>query len=85
MLCALLVDSSRRPPIYWLFHSWRLFGYLYLLPPMLACKPLPTLAMLMAYASVHRERWWQQSVHRSPEKASKRPCKERFINHNIIY
>ena len=32
---------------------------------MLACKPLPTLVVLAAYATVPRERWWQQGVHRS--------------------
>ena len=57
--------EPRKPPIYWLFHSWRLFGYIALLPPMLAYQPLKTLALLAAYTSVHCKIWWQRGVHRS--------------------
>jgi len=53
-----------RPWAYWLFHSWRLFGYFYALPPLLLLRPLKTLAALGAYAVVHRRTWWQRGVHR---------------------
>ncbi|OLQ10151.1 Diacylglycerol O-acyltransferase 2 [Symbiodinium microadriaticum] len=59
-----LRDRLLRPPIYWLFHSWRLFGYGVLIPPLLVYQPLKTLAGIVAYTAVHRQRWWQQSVHR---------------------
>mmetsp|Transcript_34383 Transcript_34383/g.79266 ORF Transcript_34383/g.79266 Transcript_34383/m.79266 type:complete len:362 (+) Transcript_34383:29-1114(+) len=54
-----------RAPLYWLFHSWRLFGYGALLPPLLVFRPLKTLAAIAAYAAIHRKRWWQQTVHRT--------------------
>lgn len=53
-----------RPGAYWLFHSWRLFNYAWLLPPLLALKPLRTLLVLAAYVAVHRKRWWQEAIHR---------------------
>jgi len=53
-----------RAPVYWLFHHWRLFGYNFVLPPLLYYRPLKTAAAIAAYASVHRRLWWQQSVHR---------------------
>jgi len=58
-----LVKLSRFP-VYWLFHSTRLFGYFFVLPPALAKFPKQTLATLVSYAVVHRQRWWQQAVHR---------------------
>mmetsp|Transcript_1452 Transcript_1452/g.3313 ORF Transcript_1452/g.3313 Transcript_1452/m.3313 type:complete len:373 (+) Transcript_1452:123-1241(+) len=53
-----------RPWVYWLFHSWRLFGYGFLVPPLLLLRPLKTIAALGAYIAVHRQKWWQRAVHR---------------------
>ena len=39
-------------------------GYGVLIPPLLVYQPLKTLAGIVAYTAVHRQRWWQQSVHR---------------------
>eukprot|EP00811_Abedinium_folium_P030198 NODE_4818_length_1842_cov_19.587755.p1 GENE.NODE_4818_length_1842_cov_19.587755~~NODE_4818_length_1842_cov_19.587755.p1 ORF type:complete len:386 (-),score=93.72 NODE_4818_length_1842_cov_19.587755:683-1675(-) len=51
-------------PIYWLFHSWRLFGYVYMLPLGAYFAPRGTLATLAGYAVVHRQRWWQLAAQR---------------------
>jgi len=59
-----LVAAVVRPWLYWLFHSWRLFGYSIALPPLLVVRPLRTLLALVAYILVHRRRWWQRAVHR---------------------
>mmetsp|Transcript_129649 Transcript_129649/g.252472 ORF Transcript_129649/g.252472 Transcript_129649/m.252472 type:complete len:360 (-) Transcript_129649:34-1113(-) len=59
-----VVGALVRPWLYWLFHSWRLFGYFLVLPPALALKPLRTLLALAAYVVVHRQRWWQRAMHR---------------------
>eukprot|EP00439_Symbiodinium_sp_Y106_P051215 s1929_g6.t2 len=71
-------DRLLRPPIYWLFHSWRLFGYGVLIPPLLVYQPLKTLAGIVAYTAVHRQRWWQQSVHRFFGYGASR--RHRFLN-----
>jgi len=52
-----------RPWVYWLFHSWRLFGYGFLLPPLFAVYPLRTAAGILTYVAVHRKEWWQRTVH----------------------
>lgn len=59
-----VADALVRPWVYWLFHSWRLFGYTFALPPLLAWRPRKTLLALLAYGAVHRQRWWQRAVHR---------------------
>ncbi|CAJ1398620.1 unnamed protein product [Effrenium voratum] len=74
------LELLARPPIYWLFHSWRLFGYSVLIPPMLAYKPLPTLALFAAYASVHRKKWWQENAHRILGFGASR--RHRIVNEN---
>lgn len=40
------------------------WGYIALLPPMLAYQPLKTLGLMVAYGTVHRKSWWQRGVHR---------------------
>jgi len=60
-----LADALVRPGVYWLFHSWRLFGYGFILPPLLALRPVKTLLGLLAYGAVHRQRWWQVAVHKA--------------------
>jgi len=59
-----LADALIRPAVYWMFHSWRLFGYFLAIPPLLAFQPRRTLAGLLAYGAVHRQQWWQKLVHR---------------------
>lgn len=59
-----LLDLFARPAVYWLFHSWRLFGYLYVLPPLLVLRPLRTMSALVAYGLVHRQEWWQKAWHK---------------------
>lgn len=59
-----LLDGLLRPPLYWLFHSFRLFGYGLIVPPLLFRAPRRMLLGLVAYAAVHRLRWWQVVVHR---------------------
>lgn len=53
-----------RPWVYWLFHSWRLFGYFFVLPPLAVLRPVRTLIALICYAAVHHRRWWQVLIHR---------------------
>lgn len=77
---ASVVEMLLKPPIYWLFHSWRLFGYIPLLPPLLAYQPVKTVALMTAYASVHRKRWWQEAVHRMFRFAVAKS--HRFVNEN---
>ncbi|CAE8623438.1 unnamed protein product [Polarella glacialis] len=60
----LLGESLVRPWVYWLFHSWRLFGFGFALPPLLAFRPLKTLLAIGAYIVVHRKQWWQRTIHR---------------------
>jgi len=57
-------DALLRPGAYWLFHSMRLFSYAFALPGAAYCAPMQTLSGLLAYAAVHRQRWWQLAVHR---------------------
>mmetsp|Transcript_6288 Transcript_6288/g.14420 ORF Transcript_6288/g.14420 Transcript_6288/m.14420 type:complete len:382 (+) Transcript_6288:53-1198(+) len=52
-----------RPWAYWLFHSWRLFGY-FALSPLLVLRPVKSLIALASYAAIHRRRWWQRAVHK---------------------
>mmetsp|Transcript_289 Transcript_289/g.625 ORF Transcript_289/g.625 Transcript_289/m.625 type:complete len:415 (-) Transcript_289:335-1579(-) len=60
-----LGDTFIRPWLYWLFHSGRLFSYLYVLPVALVAKPAATAAGLLAYAAIHRQPWWQRALHRA--------------------
>jgi hypothetical protein len=59
-----LGEALIRPAVYWLFHSWRLFGYGFVVPPLLALRPLKTSLGLAAYVAIHRRLWWQRLVHR---------------------
>lgn len=52
-----------RAPVYAMFHSWRLFGYFYLIPPMFYYSPVKSAIGVAAYAAVHRRQWWQRMVH----------------------
>eukprot|EP00747_Dinoflagellata_sp_TGD_P188929 gnl/TRDRNA2_/TRDRNA2_48624_c0_seq1.p1 gnl/TRDRNA2_/TRDRNA2_48624_c0~~gnl/TRDRNA2_/TRDRNA2_48624_c0_seq1.p1 ORF type:complete len:427 (-),score=59.01 gnl/TRDRNA2_/TRDRNA2_48624_c0_seq1:97-1377(-) len=52
-----------RPWVYWWFHSWRLFGYLYVLPFAAYFRPRKTAVGLASYMAVHRQLWWQRAVH----------------------
>lgn len=61
---AALAQVLIRPWVYWLFHSWRLFGYFPLVSALLVWRPTKTLAALASYAVVHRKQWWQRLVHR---------------------
>lgn len=53
-----------RPPLYWLFHSWRLFGWFFALMPLAAFRPGKTLFAMIGYIFIHRRQWWQRAVHR---------------------
>lgn len=57
-----------RPWAYWFFHSWRLFGYTLIVPPLMFLRPKKTLigsiVSFVAYCAVHRKRWWQEIIHR---------------------
>lgn len=59
--------SLLRPPLYWLFHSFRLFGWLGIVPPLLWRRYTrkATLLTLLTYIAIHRQRWWQNFVHRT--------------------
>eukprot|EP00933_Yihiella_yeosuensis_P004634 TRINITY_DN109009_c0_g1_i1.p1 TRINITY_DN109009_c0_g1~~TRINITY_DN109009_c0_g1_i1.p1 ORF type:complete len:408 (-),score=81.35 TRINITY_DN109009_c0_g1_i1:555-1778(-) len=59
-----LGENFVRPGVYWLFHSWRLFGYGLLVPGAFALSPWQTAAALAAYGIVHRKPGWQRMVHR---------------------
>lgn len=59
-----LLDALVRPAVYWFFHSWRLFGYFYILPPLLVYKPRQTVMALLMYGAVHRQQWWQKAIHK---------------------
>lgn len=59
-----LANVLVRPFVYWLFHSWRLFGWSLVIPPLMVLKPLRTVAAVAAYAVIHRKLWWQRAVHR---------------------
>lgn len=59
-----MAEKVLRAPVYFLFHSWRLFGYNFLIPPLFYYRPLKTAAGIAAYIAIHRKRWWQRSVHR---------------------
>jgi len=53
-----------RPWAYWIFHSNRLFGWAPLVPLGLALRPQETILALLSYIAIHRQRWWQLTVHR---------------------
>jgi len=55
--------KALRAPVYMLFHSWRLFGYNYLLPVFFYHRPWKSALGLAAYIAIHRRRWWQRGVH----------------------
>jgi len=57
-------DAIVRPAVYWLFHSWRLFGYGYFLPALFLWRPRKTVLGLLAYGVVHRQLWWQLACHK---------------------
>mmetsp|Transcript_76971 Transcript_76971/g.220481 ORF Transcript_76971/g.220481 Transcript_76971/m.220481 type:complete len:450 (+) Transcript_76971:122-1471(+) len=59
-----LAEAFVRPGVYWLFHSWRLFSYNLLVPPLLFKWPLRTMLGLVSYAAIHRQSWWQVAVHK---------------------
>lgn len=67
-----------RPALYWLFHSWRLFGYGFLVPPLLVLRPVKTVAAILAYMAVHRQAWWQRTVHRALGQGASR--RHRIVN-----
>ena len=47
-----------------MFHHLRLFGWLPALSVAAVKAPAKTLALVAAYAAVHRQQWWQRGVHR---------------------
>jgi hypothetical protein len=67
-----------RPWIYWLFHSTRLFGYFFTGPPIVYLWPKQSLSALGAYMLIHRQSWWQKSVHRFLGYGASR--QHRFVN-----
>jgi len=58
-----VLERLSQSVIYALFHHLRLFGWIPLLPLGAYHAPAKTLALLAAYASVHRRKWWQRGVH----------------------
>jgi hypothetical protein len=73
-----LGDVFVRPWVYWLFHSWRLFGYSFLLPPLLAMRPRECVAAMLAYGAIHRKQGWQRAVHSVMGYGASR--RHRFVN-----
>lgn len=74
-------DALTRPLSYWLFHSFRLFGYGYILPVAGFLRPMETVGALAAYIAIHRQRWWQRTVHKFfRHGVSKR---HRIVNPNL--
>lgn len=73
-------DILIKPWIYWLFHSYRLFGYALVVPPMMYLKPLKTATVLATYAAIHRQLWWQRAVHKFLGYGAS--DQHKIVNHN---